>query len=157
MFATFRNTAIGANTAGIAPLAIGAAPAAWAGGHHSERHRRRVRCRDDGSHVPWDPRPGEWHFPVCELRSITIGPVTFRLPPLCCSKTTVAPYGVGQHYLESQAAETLTSSGATAIGFDLGTFFSGAGSFTASVNGGAPITVTTTWRRLHNIGSSGSP
>ena len=39
--------------------------------------------------------------------------------------------------------ETLTLSGATAIGFDLGTFEI-ASSFTASVNGGAPITVTTT-------------
>jgi hypothetical protein len=52
-------------------------------------------------------------------------------------------YGAGQHYLTSGGAqETLTLSGATAIGFDVGTFVT-AGSFTASVNGGTPITVTT--------------
>ena len=56
MLAMFRNATIGA--AGCA-LAIGAAPAAWAG-LVELRHRRRVRCRDDGSDSLCDPRAGGW-------------------------------------------------------------------------------------------------
>ena len=138
MFATFRNTAIGA-TAGCA-LAIGAAPAAWAGVITYDT----VVAFDAAttgltSHGIPAPASGTFQF---VNPSITIGPVTFASTTLLLQND--GAYGVGQHYLESQAAETLTLSGATAIGFDLGTFFPGAGSFTASVNGGAPITVTTT-------------
>ena len=138
MFATFRNTAIGA-TAGCA-LAIGAAPAAWAGlspmTPSPRSMPRRLVSRPMGS-----PPPASGTFQFVNP-SILIGPVTFASTTLLLQND--GAYGVGQHDRESQAAETLTLSGATAIGFDLGTFFPGAGSFTASVNGGAPITVTTT-------------
>jgi hypothetical protein len=72
--------------------------------------------------------------------SILIGPVTFA-DSLVLHLYNDGLYGAGQHYLATGGVETLTLSGATAIGFDLG-MFAGAGSFTAAVNGGAPITVT---------------
>jgi hypothetical protein len=80
--------------------------------------------------------------------SITIGPITFSSPGVYPNAGLFlqddGAYGIGQDYLESyQTVETLTLAGATAIDFDLGTFGS-AGSFSVSVNGGAPITVTTT-------------
>ena len=72
--------------------------------------------------------------------SVTIGPVSFASSDMFFVND--GDFGVGQTYLASLAVETLTLSGATAIGFDIATF-NGGGVFTASVNGGTPITVTT--------------
>ena len=73
--------------------------------------------------------------------SEVIGPVTFASSGLFLVND--GGYGAGQHYLDSIGSVTdLTLSGATAIGFDLGTFF-GAGSFSVSVNGSPLTTVTT--------------
>ena len=81
--------------------------------------------------------------------SILIGPVTFA-DSLVLHLYNDGLYGAGQHYLATGGVETLTLSGATAIGFDLG-MFAGAGSFTAAVNGGAPITVTAPGRPSHGF------
>ena len=139
MFSTFRNTVIGA-AAGCA-LAIGAAPAAWAGviTYDTVAAFDAATTGLTSYAIPAPLPVGSTGQDVTP--SITIGPVTFASSDLFVLNDGF--YGAGQHYLATTAVETLTLSGATAIGFDLGTFF-GAGSFTASVNGGAPITVTTT-------------
>lgn len=137
MLATFRNATIGA--AGCA-LAIGAAPAAWAGimTYDSVAAFDAATTGLTGYVIPAPVSGTSQNVSP----SITIGPVTFAASTLQLFNDD--GYGVGQHYLDSSfAVETLTLSGATAIGFDLGTFEI-ASSFTASVNGGAPITVTTT-------------
>jgi PEP-CTERM motif len=140
MFTTCRNTAMGA-AAGCA-LTIGAAPAAWAGVMTYDTVAA-FDAATTGLTAYAIPAPAGGTFQVVSP-SITIGPVTFAASALL--DVDDGFYGAGQNYLDSDSdggVETLTLSGATAIGLDLGTFF-GAGSFTASVNGGAPITVTTT-------------
>lgn len=140
MFSTFRNMAIGA-VAGCA-LAIGAAPAAWAGvvTYDTVAAFDAATTGLTSYAIPASQPVGSLFQPVSP--SITIGPVTFASSDL--NLFNDGGYGVGQTYLGSGfAVETLTLSGATAIGFDLGTFEI-ASSFTASVNGGPPITVTTT-------------
>jgi hypothetical protein len=138
MLATFRNATIGA--AGCA-LAIGAAPAAWAGVMTYDTVAA-FDAATTGLTAYAIPAPAGGASFQNVSPSITIGPVTFAASTLQLFND--GGYGVGQHYLGSSfAVETLTLSGATAIGFDLGTFEI-ASSFTASVNGGAPITVTTT-------------
>ena len=137
MFATFRNTVMGAAT-GCA-LAIGAAPAAWAG-VITYNTVAAFDAATTGLTSYAIPAGGTDIQDVTP--SITIGPVTFASSHLFLFDD--GEFGAGQHYIGSLGAvETLTLSGATAIGFDLGTH-NGADSFTASVNGGAPITVTTT-------------
>ena len=140
MFTTFRITAIGA-AAGCA-LTIGVAPAAWAGVMTYDT----VAAFDAATTgltayaIPAPPAGGPDFQNVSP--SITIGPVTFASSNLTLFND--GGYGAGQTYLAtSLVEETLTLSGATAIGFDLGTF-EFASSFAASVNGEAPITVTTT-------------
>lgn len=138
MLATFRNATIGA--AGCA-LAIGAAPAAWAGVMTYDTVAA-FDAATTGLTAYAIPAPAGGASFQNVSPSITISPVTFAASTLQLFND--GGYGVGQHYLGSSfAVETLTLSGATAIGFDLGTFEI-ASSFTASVNGGAPITVTTT-------------
>jgi hypothetical protein len=139
MFSTFRNATIGA--AGCA-LAIGAAPAASAGviTYDTVAAFDAATTGLTSYAIPAPLPVGSTGQDVTP--SITIGPVTFASSDLFVLND--GGYGIGQTFLSSVfAVETLTLSGATAIGFDLGTFEI-ASSFTASVNGGAPITVTTT-------------
>jgi hypothetical protein len=136
MFSTFRNTALATIVAGLGLLAAGGAQAApitydtVAAFDAATMGLTSYAIPAPASGASQDVSP-----------SITIGPVTFAAITLVLFNDGF--YGVGQHYLGSNFGETLTLSGATAIGFDLGTF-AGPTSFTATVNGGAPITVTTT-------------